>query len=191
MVQKKTSVTRTERHDSVAQLSSREALDELFVVVYAQLRRLAYRIGGADRASPISPTTLVHEAYVKLLRSKDLPETSELHFRRVAARAMRQVLVDAARRRNSRKRGGDELFVTLDYESSSGTISVEKILIVDECVNQLAEINPRQAQVVEYMFFSGLGVTEVAELLDTSEETVRRDWRAAKAWLAIQLKNLR
>jgi RNA polymerase sigma factor (TIGR02999 family) len=168
----------------------REALDELFSAAYEELRRLASLVRSDDRASSLNTTTLVNEAWIKLARAPRFKAFSHLHFKRIAARAMRQVLVEAARRRKADKRGGDLRFVTFD-ESAIGVEGVDDVLALDAALKDLARVNPRQAEMVECRFFGGLEVTEISTLLDVSEATVLRDWRAAKAWLASELRRAR
>jgi RNA polymerase sigma factor (TIGR02999 family) len=127
---------------------------------------------------------------VKLAKSPSFASTSQLHFKRIAARAMRQVLVEAARRRNAFKRGGAEGVTVVTFDDSQDqTASCGRDLIaLDTALEQLARIQPRQAMMVESRFFGGLDITETAALLDVSEATILRDWRAAKAWLANELR---
>lgn len=165
-----------------------EGLDHLFTAAYDELRRLAAAIRRDDPAATISPTALVNEAWLKLAASPDLRPASRLHFRRIAGRAMRQVLVEAARRRNATKRGGGLAPVTFEEGLDEAPASSEQVLALDEALARLARLSPRQAQMVECRFFGGLEVTEVAELLGISEATVLRDWRAARAWLAAELR---
>ncbi|MBE0659397.1 MAG: sigma-70 family RNA polymerase sigma factor [Bryobacteraceae bacterium] len=169
--------------------ADREALDHLFSSTYEELKRMAAMVRRRDRAATVSATTLVNEAWIKLARRPEVALTTELHFKRIAARAMRQVLVSAARRRQAAKRdGGPGGLVTLD-ESAGGWISRdEELLALDEALSELFKMNPRQAQMVESRFFGGLETTEIAELLGVSEATVLRDWRAARAWLIGQLR---
>ncbi|HET6149645.1 MAG TPA: ECF-type sigma factor [Polyangia bacterium] len=170
----------------------RDALDYLFSVTYEELRRLAASVKRGDRNATLSPTALVNEAWLKLERSPELGAASRLHFKRIAARAMRQVLVEAARKRQAHKRGGaggdQAVFVTFD-ESIPDTVSCgEELLALDRALDDLARIEPRQAMMVESRFFGGLDVAEAATLLEVSEATLLRDWRAAKAWLAGELR---
>ena len=165
----------------------RRALDDLFTAAYEELRRLASAVRRDDPNATISPTALVNEAWLKLADSPAIAETSPLHFKRIAARAMRQVLVEAARRRNADKRGGGEAVVTFD-DAMAGLTTAGDVLGLDAALEALAQIAPRQAQMVEARFFGGLDVTETATLLGISEATVLRDWRAAKAWLARELR---
>ena len=171
--------------------SERELLDHLFSVTYEELRRLASSVRRGDPSATLSPTALVNEAWLKLIRSQDLVPSSRLHFKRIAARAMRQLLVEAARRRHSDKRGGeDAVFVTLD-ESVAGTArNGKEVLALDAALNELSRLHPRQAMLVESRFFGGYEVTEIAAMLDISEATALRDWRAAKAWLSLAVRDM-
>jgi len=170
----------------------RRALDDLFSVTYEELRRLAASVKRGDQSATLSPTALVNEAWLKLANSPRFASTSRLHFKRIAARAMRQVLVEAARRRNASKRGGAEgPHVSLDETYDQAAWSGADVLALDRALDELARLQPRQAMLVESRFFGGLDVTETAMLLDVSEATILRDWRAAKAWLAHELRQAR
>lgn len=166
----------------------RSALDALFAATYDELRRLAAVVRGGDPGATLTPTALVHEAWLKLAQSRSLAPTSRLHFKRIAARAMRQVLVEAARRRGAGKRGGDVALVTFDDQQDALTSTADELLALDAALVDLARVNARQAVMVESRFFGGLDVRETAELLQVSEATVLRDWRAARAWLASELR---
>lgn len=167
----------------------RGALDQLFSVTYEELRRLAASVRRDDPSATLSPTALVNEAWLKLANSPAIVVTSRLHFKRIAARAMRQVLIEAARRRHAAKRGGREIaIITFDEGSEATTSSAEELLALDAALEDLARIHPRQALMVESRFFGGFDITETAELLEVSESTILRDWRAAKAWLARELR---
>jgi RNA polymerase sigma-70 factor, ECF subfamily len=167
----------------------RRALDRLFSLAYEELRRLASTVKRGDPNATLSPTTLVHEAWLKLANSPHLAATSRLHFKRIAARAMRQLLVEAARRRNADKRGGSEvLMVVFDDSLDEAASCGDNVLALDTALNDLARMSPRQAMLVESRFFGGMDVGETAALLEVSEATVLRDWRAAKAWLANELR---
>jgi len=167
------------------------SLDQLFSEAYEELRRLASAVRGGDPGETLNPTALVNEAYLKLAASPGFAATSSLHFKRIAARAMRQVLVEAARRRGARKRGGQEVMVTFDESTDGGSASPEEILSLDLALEGLARMSPRQAMLVEYRFFGGLDMAETASLLGVSEATVTRDWRAARAWLSVELVRAR
>ncbi len=166
----------------------REGLDGLFSLAYEELRRLASQVRLGDPSATLNPTALVHEAWIRLARSKEVPANSKVHFKRIAARAMRRVLIEAARARRAAKRGGGQALVTFD-ESLDATPRVpDEVLALDRALEKLAELEPRQAAMVECRFFGGLDVRETAELLGVSEATILRDWRAAKAWLAVELR---
>lgn len=166
----------------------RGSIDRLFEATYDELRRLAAAIRQGDPGATLSPTALVHEAWLKLARSQGIAPASRVHFKRIAARAMRQVLVEAARRRKADKRGGDPSMVTFDENAAYLTTSADELLMLDAALEDLARVNARQAIMVESRFFGGLDVAETAELLKVSEATVLRDWRAAKAWLSSELR---
>jgi RNA polymerase sigma factor (TIGR02999 family) len=174
---------------SVAWTLDRRALDHVFSATYEELKHLAKTLRRTDPAATISPTALVNEAWLKLADSPGLRIASPLHFKRVAARAMRQVLVEAARRRHARKRGGPGLaIVTFEDAISGGDTGVDELLALDDALDELARLNPRQATLVESRFFGGLDVGETAQLLGVSEATILRDWRAARAWLAHRMR---
>lgn len=168
----------------------RQALDQLFSLAYEELRRLASSVKRGDQSNTLSPTALVNEAWLKLAKSPGVAAASQLHFKRIAARAMRQLLVEAARRRNSHKRGGDGavIFVTFDESLDGPAAPQEDLLALDTALTELARLAPRQAQIVESRFFGGLEIGEISSLIGVSEATVLRDWRAAKAWLGQALR---
>lgn len=171
--------------------AGRTAVDQLFAAAYQELRRLAATVRGDAPGVTLSPTDLVNEAWLKLSASANLRPTSRLHFKRIAARAMRQVLVEAARRRNAAKRGGGTALVTFDEALEEAASTPEEVLALDAALERLNQISSRQALMVESRFFGGLDVAETAELLQVSEATVLRDWRAARAWLANELRHPR
>jgi RNA polymerase sigma factor (TIGR02999 family) len=167
--------------------AERPDLDQLFSLTYEELRRLATSVRRTDACATVNPTALVNEAWLKLAHSPPLGTLSRLQFKRIAARAMRQVLVEAARRRNAEKRGGGKLPISLDEDLHEELQTGEELLALDQALGCLARMNPRQAAVIECRFFGGLEVAESAELLDVSEATIERDWRVARAWLAQEL----
>ncbi len=176
--------------ESCPPMNERQALDDLFSAAYEELRRLASSVRRGDPCATLSPTALVNEAWLKLAGSPDVASASRLHFKRIAARAMRQLLIEAARRHNSQKRGGEFSVVTFD-ESLQPTMAYAKdLLALDSALEELARIEPRQAMVIESRFFGGLDVSETAALLNVSEATILRDWRAAKAWLTQTLRQV-
>lgn len=171
---------------------NRRALDELFSATYEELRRLASSVRRGDPSATLTPTALVNEAWLKLSATPEVADTSALHFKRIAARAMRQVLVEAARRRTAEKRGGGNVaFVTFDDAVERAATTSEELLALDAALDALGRLSPRQAQLVESRFFGGLDVAEAAASLGVSEATALRDWRAAKAWLAAELRQPR
>jgi RNA polymerase sigma factor (TIGR02999 family) len=169
----------------------RPELDRLFSATYAELRRLASSVRSGESSETLNPTALVNEAYLKLVRSLRVEPESRLHFKRIAARAMRQVLVEAARRRAAQKRGGERVLVTLDGSRDTAVECCDELLALDEALEELAAMEPRQALMVECRFFGGLDLTETARELGVSESTVVRDWRAARAWLGRELRRAR
>ncbi len=173
--------------DPVLLPGDREGLDRLFSTTYQELRRLAASVRRNDPGDTLSPTALVNEAWIKLSASPPQAALSRLHFTRIAARAMRQVLVEAARKRTARKRGDGRALVTFDEALGVATADADQLLNLDEALERLAALSPRQATMVECRFFGGLDVAETAALLEVSEATVLRDWRAAKAWLGAEL----
>jgi RNA polymerase sigma factor (TIGR02999 family) len=169
--------------------AERKALDQLFSTTYEELRRLAASVRRGDPSATLSPTALVNEAWLKLAGSPEVGTTSRLHFKRIAARAMRQLLVEAARRRNAdKRRNGAEITVVFDEAVQKAPSGSREVLALNGALEELARMNPRQAAMVESRFFGGLDIPETASLLNVSEATVLRDWRAAKAWLAHELR---
>lgn len=163
----------------------RRRLDELFSATYEELRRMAQRVRRRESCQSVTPTVLVNEAWLKLSKSPDLHFESPLHFKHTAARAMRQLLVEAARRRTSLKRGGEQAsVVTFDESVHAGTVTEAALLALDAALEDLAHSAPRQAAMIECRFFGGLDVAQTAAILGISEATLMRDWRTAKAWLA-------
>jgi RNA polymerase sigma factor (TIGR02999 family) len=168
----------------------RESFDQQFSLVYEELRRLAASVLRHEQNGRLTPTTLVHEAWLKLANSPQVADTSPLHFRRIAARAMRQVLVEAARRRHAARRRDGEVLVTFDelLPGMNASASPRDILALDSALEELNRISSRQATLVEGRFFGGPEIGELALLVDVSEATMSREWRSARAWLAVEVK---
>jgi RNA polymerase sigma factor (TIGR02999 family) len=167
----------------------REVVDHLVPLVYDELRRMAHRILAREREPrTLDTTALVHEAYLKLVDANGLPARGRAYFFGAAARAMRQVLVDAARRRQRVKRGQGQRAAPLSDVELPADVLADELLAVDEALGRLATTYPRQAQVVECRFFGGLSVEESAEVLGVSTRTVKRDWELAQAWLFRELR---
>jgi RNA polymerase sigma factor (TIGR02999 family) len=170
------------------------ALDRLTPIVYEQLRRLARSYMRNERPDhTLQATALVNEAFVRLVDAQDVSWKDRAHFLAVCARTMRRILVDAARARGARKRGGDvsysEHSTAFDFDRlpAHGVDNVDQICALDEAMHELTRIDPRRAQVVELRFFGGLTVEETAVVLGISPQSVLRDWKIARAWLAREL----
>jgi RNA polymerase sigma factor (TIGR02999 family) len=166
-----------------------DALDQLFPRVYEELRHIAHRRLARERGGhTLGTTALVNEAYLKLVDQTRVEWADRAHFFAVAARVMRRILVDYARRHHARKRGGDMAPVTLDDESVVNATLVaderaDMLLALDEALSRLAELDERLSRVVECRFFGGLTEEETANALSVTARTVRRDWVKAKGWL--------
>jgi RNA polymerase sigma factor (TIGR02999 family) len=161
------------------------ALDRVLPLIYEELRRLAGRHVRAEaRGHTLVATELVHEAYMKLSGGGGPDAKNRGHLMAMASRAMRQLLVDHARSRKAKKRGGDWKRTTLADGPVSRDISNDELLALDEA---LKDLDPRQRQVVECRFFGGMEESEIAGALDVSERTIRRDWVKARAWLYSRL----
>jgi RNA polymerase sigma factor (TIGR02999 family) len=162
----------------------REAFDRLLPLVYPELRRIAHRelrrVGGART---LNTTALVHEAYLRLVDQSRAEWQDRFHFFAVSSRAMRQILVDQARRRGAAKRGGGGPPLPLDEGLAQAAGRPAEFLALDEALSRLGLVSDRLAQVVELRFFGGLSVEEIAQALGRDERTVRRDWEKARAIL--------
>jgi RNA polymerase sigma factor (TIGR02999 family) len=169
------------------------ALDHLFSLIYEELRRIASFIRRKEQDCPLNSTALVHEAWLKLKDFPSLATPSEAHFKALAARAMRQILVDQARQRSAQKRGGASrvVLVDVDYAPEEFSSSDAELLALDAALDELKILNPRQAGMVENRFFGGLSVAETATLLGVSESSIERDWRATRAWLKGRIRDHR
>ena len=160
------------------------ALDELMPLVYEELRRLARRYMSKERPGhTLQTSALVHEACLRLVDQKNIHWQDRAHFFGIAARLMRQVLVDYARKRRYAKRGGDARRVPLDEAMIVSEERAADVVALDDALKSLAEIDPRQSEIVELRFFGGLSIEETAEVLNVSPGTIMRDWTLAKAWL--------
>jgi RNA polymerase sigma factor (TIGR02999 family) len=162
-----------------------EALDRLFPIVYEELRRVAHGQLHLERAGhTLNTTALVHEAYLKLVKHPpDVQWQSRVHFFAVAARAMRQILVNYAKARSRAKRGGDAPHVSLEEAVVMPEARAEELVALDEALDRLEAMSERQSRVVECRYFGGLTIEETAQVLGVSVVTVKRDWATARAWL--------
>lgn len=166
-----------------AEAGDPEAVDRLFTAVYAELRRLAHRERGASPAATLSTTELVHETFLKLSRGASWSPRDRYHFFATAGRAMRMVLVDDARRRMRDKRGGGRALIPLDEAGAAIPERSEDLLALDQALSDLEATSPELARIVEWRFFAGISVDDIAAALEVSDRTVRRQWRAARAFL--------
>lgn len=165
------------------------AVDALFSVVYDELRRIARAYLHGERAITLQPTVLVHEAYVRLVGQRDVTWQNRSHFFAVASQMMRRIVVDHARRRHAEKRGGAVVTISLDANVDAAASPEFDVLAVDEAINVLAGVAPRQAKIIELRFFGGLTIEDTAAALGVAPITVKREWRMARAWLLSCLGN--
>ncbi len=167
---------------------NRSVESSLMELVYQPLRRMAQRVLASENPDhSMQATALVHEVYLRLVRPASADLKDRAHFMAVAARVMRRILVDHARAHRAAKRGGAQIRVDLEESALIDPGRSEELLAIDECLTRLGELDPRQRDIVEMRFFAGLGEREIAEVLGTSERTVRREWRMARAWLHAEL----
>ena len=164
--------------------ADRETQERLVTLIYPELRKLAARYLKAERTSPVlQRTALVHEAYLSLVGHDNHNWKNRAHFFGAAARVMRRILVDHARSRDARKREGDRDAISLDDAREVTTEPNVDVLALDEALDHLEKLSPRQASIVQLRYFGGLTVEETAEVLAITSRTVDRDWGAARAWL--------
>jgi RNA polymerase sigma factor (TIGR02999 family) len=171
------------------QNGSQQALDALMPLVYAELRAIARRHLSRERAGhTLQSTSLVHEAYFRLIDQQRVQWQNRAHFFGIAAQMMRRILVDHARTAHRLKRGGPMTVLSLDAAADAATPAREiDLLALDEALDRLALIDPQQSRLVELRFFSGLTIEEAAVALGTSTGTVKREWTTARAWLFREL----
>ena len=165
-----------------------DALDRLLPLVYDELKVLAASHLRRERGDhTLSPTELVHEVFLRMVGQHSVNWVGRAHFFGIAAQAMRRILVDHARRRTARKRGRQHQ-VTLDTDADvPDDLSSDEVMAVDEALAQLAELDPRQAKLIELRYFAGFSIEETAAVLGISTATVKRDWALARAWLQHRL----
>jgi RNA polymerase sigma-70 factor (ECF subfamily) len=165
----------------------RDAGAKLIAAVYGELRNVAARAMRSERPGhTLQPTALVHEAFLKLAGNAGVDWRDRAHFFGVAARLMREILVDYARKRGAAKRGSGAR-ITLDDSLLISEDRLGEVVAIDEIVKRLDALDPRQGHIVELRFFGGLSVEEVAEVMQISTPTVKREWQSAKAWLHREL----
>lgn len=171
---------------------SRESEEQLFALVYRDLKRMAARRLSAERAGhTLQPTALVNEAYLRLAAQNNARWRNRGHFFAMAAGMMRRILVDHARARHRHKRGGGAITISLDPRLGLHAETDLDVLAVDEALDRLGRIDAPKARVVELRFFGGLSIPETARALDCSTATIDRHWAAAKAWLFRELRSER
>ena len=165
-------------------------LDQLMPVVYDELRRLAQKYLSRERSDhTLQTTALVHEAYLRLVDQKTVNWQNRAQFFGIAARMMRRILINHAKERQAQKRRGYATRVSLDDAVDVFEQSELDLVALDEALNELAELDPQQAQVVELRFFGGLTIEEVSEVAEISPATTKREWESAKLWLRRQLSS--
>lgn len=167
-----------------------KAINELVGVVYNQLKHMAHRYTNKDHGHYTMNTTgLVHEAYIQLMGQHNKDFNNRAHFYAIMSTCMRRVLLENIRNRQAIKRGGDRAQVDLDESMLQGEKDLDQILSVDQALNKLIEFDPDLAKLVEYRYFGGMTLEEIAEVSNKSLSTVKREWRLAKSWLYSELKN--
>lgn len=163
---------------------NQEALDQLFPLVYDELRRIArQRLMRRSTSDTMNTTALVHEAYLRLVDQNQMSVTDRAHFYALSSVAMRSILVDYARSRLAEKRGGGKIVVNLEDANVAIEDRAAELLALDECLERLSKHNLRLGKVVEYKFFGGLTYEEIGAVLNVSAVTIKRDWQFARAWL--------
>lgn len=163
--------------------------DEMYRRVYQELKRIAsHHLRATDGSATLSTTELVHESYLKLQAGSNTDWQGRAHFFGAASRAMRQVLVDFARHRGARKRGGDATHVSLGHGDVALQMELDEILALDDAMDRLNAVDERLHQIVELRFFGGFSEREIAELLGVAQRTVARDWLKARLFLLRELE---
>jgi RNA polymerase sigma factor (TIGR02999 family) len=163
---------------------NKSAEERLIPLVYQELRRIASaRLRREVHHHSLQPTALVHEAYLRLTKLREIDWQSRAHFFAVSATIMRRILVDHARSNQAKKRGEGETFISLNDSMFPAPEREPEILALDEALNKLAKLDERQSKIIELRFFAGMSEEEAGEVLGISARTVKRDWRIARAWL--------
>lgn len=166
----------------------RTALDNLTPRIYDELRRIAGHFMRDEKPGrTVDTTALVHEAFLKLIDVTDVDWQHRAHFFAISAQIMRHILLDLARRRVAAKRGGGSPRVNLDEVPDPGSGRARELIALDDALNALTKVDARKARVVELKFFAGLSVEETAAVLEVSADTVKRDWKLARAWLSAEM----
>ena len=169
---------------------NRQAVDMLMPLVYKEMHQLAHVHLRKERPDhTLNATALVHEAYIKLIDQDKITWQNRAHFFGIASQAMRRILINYANGRIAQKRGGNPAFVTFDDDKMKRDSKPEELIALDEALKKLETLSERQSKIIEHWFFVGLNHDEIAEVLNVSVPTVRRDFRLAKAWLSRELKH--
>ncbi|PAU93629.1 RNA polymerase subunit sigma-70 [Aliifodinibius salipaludis] len=167
-----------------------EAYDQLFPLIYSELKRLAYsKLQDEHNDITVSETELVHEVYLKMVDQTSIKANDKNHFLAIAARCMRQILIDHARKKKAKKRGGEKKDVTYIDKLLKLHHEAEELINLDNKLKKLAKLDQRMADVVTFRFFGQMSNYEIAKTLEISERTVRRDWTKARGWLYKEIKN--
>lgn len=167
-----------------------KALDELMPAIYAELHQLAHKhIRREEPGHILQTSALINEAYLRLAEHRKIPWQNRKHFFGIAARLMRHILVDEARKRKSDKRGGDAIRIPFDEAINVVEQQAANVVALDEALTRLQNIDSRQSEIVELRFFGGLSIEETADILKVSAGTVMRDWTFARAWLRNEISS--
>jgi len=167
------------------------AYDQLFPLVYDELKRIAnLQLYREHQDITLSKTALVHEVYLKMVDQTQVSFSDRKHFYSIAARCMRQILVDHARKKTAQKRGGDQRDLTFIDELMKAHMQAKELIDLDGALDRLSELNSRLAEIVELRYFAGLTIEDTAEILEISPSTVKRDWAKARGWLYRELKHV-
>lgn len=162
----------------------RDAMDDLMPIVYSQMRQMAHnQLRRERRDHTLNTTALVHEAFLKLVDQNRVQWQNRNHFFAIAAQAMRRILVNYAKMRQRKKRGGDAAKVSFDEQQVLPQARPEELIALDEALTRLEAVDERRARIVECRYFAGFSIDETAEILGVSARTVKRDWTLARAWL--------
>lgn len=178
--------------DILSQISAgdRSRVDDLSDLLYDDFRRLAASFLGDTKNNSLQPTAIVHEAFLKLANHEKVDWQGKSHFLAVGAKAMRQILVDHARKRSTKKRGGGRLRISLDEEVVISSANEVDVLAIHDALNKLAQIDQERATIVELRFYGGLSFEEVAEVMGISRRTIQKKWAGTKAWLRRELSEV-
>lgn len=168
---------------------NKDVVDILMPMVYKEMHQLAHmHLRGERKDHTLNATALVHEAYMKLVDQDNITWQNRAHFFGIASQAMRRILINYANARIAQKRGGNPAFVTFNDDKMKRDSKPEELIALDEALKRLELLNERQSKIIEHWFFVGLNHEEIAEILNVSVPTIRRDFRLAKAWLSRELK---